>query len=412
MPWLVGTALIHSLAVTEKRDAFKRWTVLLAIFAFSLSLLGTFLVRSGVLTSVHAFATDPARGVFILILLGIAVGGSLLLYAIRAPLVRDTGRFQLISREGFLLGNNVVLIVAAGSVLLGTLYPLILEGLNLGKISVGPPYFNTVFVPLMLLLALFLGAGPMARWKQQSIGELVRRLGWVFGLSLAIGILAPYAASQKAVFSVIAGLTVAIWIALTTLLGIWNRIKNREGIVAGARSLSRSFMGMSLAHLGFAVSIVGVTLTSIYGLERDVSVSVGDSAELGAYEFRFEGLQEVEGPNYQAMEGTVSIFKNGEKITTLNPQKRIYRVQTSPMTEAGIDAGLFRDLFVALGESLGNNTWSLRIQFKPFVRWIWLGGIFMALGGALAASDRRYRVSAQKMRFKVKTPQSVATAKI
>jgi cytochrome c-type biogenesis protein CcmF len=411
MPWLVGTALIHSLAVTEKRDAFKRWTVLLAIFAFSLSLLGTFLVRSGVLTSVHAFATDPARGIFILILLGITVGGSLLLYAIRAPQVRDTGRFHLFSREGFLLANNVVLVVAAGSVLLGTLYPLILEGLGLGKISVGPPYFNTVFVPLMLVLAFLLGIGPLTRWKQQSLSELIKKLGLIFAISLAIGILAPYAVDQGEVFSAVAGLTVAIWIALTTLLGIWNRLRNRGG-ATGVRSLPRSFVGMSLAHLGFAISIVGVTLTTIYGQDRDVGVTIGETAELGAYEFRLDAVREIDGPNYQAIEGTVSVLEDGEQITTLHPQKRIYRVQTSPMTEAGIDAGIFRDLFVALGESLGNNVWSLRIQFKPFVRWIWFGGLFMALGGAIAASDRRYRVSAQKMHLKLKTPQPVTLAKV
>jgi cytochrome c-type biogenesis protein CcmF len=412
MPWLVGTALIHSLAVTEKRDAFKRWTVLLAIFAFSLSLLGTFLVRSGVLTSVHAFATDPTRGIFILILLGVAVGGSLLLYAIRAPQILDIGRFRLISREGFLLANNVVLVVAAGSVLLGTLYPLILEGMGLGKISVGPPYFNTVFIPLMLILAFLLGIGPMARWKQQNITEIIKRRGLIFIISLAIGVLAPYTVNQGEAFSAIAGITVAVWIILTTLLGIWNRSRNRGGAATGVLSLSRSFVGMSLAHLGFATSIVGITITSIYGLERDVGITIGEAAELGAYEFRLDSIHETNGPNYQATEGTVSILKNGELITTLQPQKRIYRVQTSPMTEAGIEAGLFRDLFVALGESLGENKWSLRIQYKPFVRWIWLGGLFMAFGGAIAASDRRYRISARKMRFKLKTPQPATTVGI
>jgi cytochrome c-type biogenesis protein CcmF len=309
------------------------------------------------------------------------------------------------------LANNVVLVVAAGSVLLGTLYPLILEGLGLGKISVGPPYFNTVFVPLMLVLAFLLGIGPLTRWKQQSLSELIKKLGLIFAISLAIGILAPYAVDQGEVFSAVAGLTVAIWIALTTLLGIWNRLRNRGG-ATGVRSLPRSFVGMSLAHLGFAISIVGVTLTTIYGQDRDVGVTIGETAELGAYEFRLDAVREIDGPNYQAIEGTVSVLEDGEQITTLHPQKRIYRVQTSPMTEAGIDAGIFRDLFVALGESLGNNVWSLRIQFKPFVRWIWFGGLFMALGGAIAASDRRYRVSAQKMHLKLKTPQPVTLAKV
>ncbi|CAB1276521.1 heme lyase CcmF/NrfE family subunit [Candidatus Nitrosacidococcus tergens] len=410
MPWLVGTALIHSLAVTEKRDAFKRWTVLLAIFAFSLSLLGTFLVRSGVLTSVHAFATDPARGIFILVLLGIAVGGSLLLYAVRAPKILDTGRFNLISREGFLLANNVVLIVAAGSIFLGTLYPLLLEGLNLGKISVGPPYFNTIFIPLMIILAFFLGIGTFARWKQQEMVEILKKRSLLFIVSIGIGALVPYLAHEINTLTGIAGITVAIWVILTTFLGIWNRIQNREKISSGIFAIPRSFAGMSLAHLGFAMSIIGVTVTSIYGLERDVSVNKGESATLGAYEFRLDSIHRVRGPNYNAIEGDVSILKNGELVTTLKPQKRTYLVQTSPMTEAGIYGGLFKDLFVALGEDLGEGKWSLRVQYKPFVRWIWFGGLFMAIGGVIAISDRRYRIGVQK-HAKLKVQQPIEAAK-
>ncbi|CAH9018981.1 heme lyase CcmF/NrfE family subunit [Candidatus Nitrosacidococcus sp. I8] len=410
MPWLVGTALIHSLAVTEKRDAFKRWTVLLAIFAFSLSLLGTFLVRSGVLTSVHAFATDPTRGIFILVLLGIAVGGSLLLYAVRAPKILDTGRFNLISREGFLLANNVVLVVAAGSIFLGTLYPLLLEGLNLGKISVGPPYFDTIFIPLMIVLAFLLGIGTFARWKQQEMMEILKKRSLLFVISMGLGASAPYLAHEINTLAGVAGITMAIWVILTTFLGIWNRIQNREKISSGIFAIPRSFVGMSLAHLGFAVSIIGVTVTSIYGLERDVSVNKGESATLGAYEFRLNSIHRVRGPNYNAIEGDVSILKNGELVTTLKPQKRTYLVQTSPMTEAGIYGGLFRDLFVALGEDLGEGKWSLRVQYKPFVRWIWFGGLFMAIGGVIAASDRRYRVGIQK-HAKLKVQQPIEAAK-
>jgi cytochrome c-type biogenesis protein CcmF len=398
MPWLVGTALIHSLAVTDKRDAFKSWTVLLAIAAFSLSLLGTFLVRSGVLTSVHAFATDPARGVFILALLGITIGGSLLLYAIRAPTVRDTGSFRLMSREGFLLANNVILLVATGSVLLGTLYPLFLDALKLGKISVGHPYFDTVFLPLMVLLGLLLGIGPIAHWKREEWRDLVKRL-WPWAIAaLVIALSTPWVYSRQHVLSAAVGLYTAAWIVGTVLLGLRERLMHQRDLGGFIRALPRSFIGMSLAHLGFAMSIVGVTMVSLYGEERDVRLAVGETASVGGYGFRLEELRDVAGPNYQAMEARVTVLKGETIVAELQPQKRSYRVQTNAMTEAGIAAGFFRDLYVAMGEPLSENAWSIRLQYKPLIRWIWFGGVVMACGGFLALSDRRYRLAARKTR--------------
>jgi cytochrome c-type biogenesis protein CcmF len=411
MPWLVGTALIHSLAITEKRDAFKRWTVLLAICAFSLSLLGTFLVRSGVLTSVHAFATDPARGIFILIFLGITVGGSLLLYALRAPHVRDTGSFDPISREGFLLGNNLILLTAAASVLLGTLYPLALDVLGLGKISVGPPYFNTLFAPLMVVLGLLLGLGTLSRWKQQPFWSLLRRLGLGFALCLAVAVTVPFLIDHgQLLIQVAAGLLSAFWVALTSLIGIRERLVHKRTLGGMVRVLPRAFVGMSLAHGGLAMAIIGVTLSSMYGTERDVKLTLGESAEVGGYRFVLDAVDDLEGPNYRAVEARVSVYRGEERITELRPQKRIYRVQTMPMTEAGIDAGLFRDLYVALGEPLGEKSWSMRLQFKPYVRWIWFGGLMMALGGVLAATDRRYRLAPRQSEVSAKTAALATTA--
>ncbi len=394
MPWLLGTALLHSLAVTDKRDAFKRWTCLLAIAAFSLSLLGTFLVRSGVLTSVHAFATDPERGVFILGILIVSVGGSLLLYALRAPSIQDTGRFQPLSREGLLLLNNVLLLVAAAAVLLGTLYPLLLDALGLGKISVGPPYFNTVFVPVVLVLGLALGVGPITRWKAQGARELWARLAplavaaLVLGAALALGL-----AAAKAL-PIAAGLCGALWIAITTGLGLYDRLAHRSRWLPALRALPRGFVGMSLAHLGLAVTMVGVTLSATLGAERDLKLSPGESAEIGGYRFKLEGLSQVAGPNYRADEATLSVWRGSDRVIELRPQKRVYRVQQNPMTEAAIDAGVLRDLYVALGEPIGPQAWSVRLQYKPCVRWIWFGGLMMAIGGVLAAGDRRYRTRA------------------
>jgi cytochrome c-type biogenesis protein CcmF len=397
MPWLVGTALMHSLAATEKRGAFKAWTVLLAILAFSLSLLGTFLVRSGVLTSVHAFATDPERGVFILMFLGVVIGGSLLLYAWRAPRIKSSASYQMVSRETALLLNNVLLVATTATILLGTLYPLVLDALGVGKISVGPPYFNAVFVPLMAPLALLVGFGALARWKQDSFGRLERKLRWALIASVVVGAFLPVVALPHYSWGAALGIVLAIWVTLTAAVGVYDRIANKTYKLRALGTIPRGFWGMTLGHVGIAVFIVGVTLTSIYSVEEDVRMSPGDAHELAGYEFRFEGVRDVEGPNYFAQEGTLRAFVDGREVALLSPQKRIYRVQQSPMTEAAIDAGLTRDLFVALGDPLGETgAWSLRLYHKPFIRWIWLGTIFMTIGGLLAATDKRYRAALKR----------------
>ena len=389
MPWLVGTALMHSLAVTEKRGTFKAWSVLLAIFAFSLCLLGTFLVRSGVLTSVHAFATDPARGVFILLFLVIVVGGSLAIYAWRAPQLVSAGRFKLFSRETALLLNNVILVVACVSVLLGTLYPLAIDALGLGKISVGPPYFNSVFIPLTAPLALLLGVGIMVRWKQDKVLRLVKKLSAVAIVSLIAGTASAAMAPQFHLLTLF-GMTLAFWITLTTLQGLYERIAGKG--MRGLMAVPRSYMGMAIAHIGVAIFIVGLTLTSSYSTEKDVRLAPGESYEMGGYSFLFKGARGYQGPNFLADEGHVVVTREGEMIADLHPQKRRY-LSGMPMTEAAIDAGLTRDLFVAMGEPLGEGgAWSLRLYHKPFVRWLWLAAIFMAVGATLAASDRRYRL--------------------
>jgi cytochrome c-type biogenesis protein CcmF len=398
MPWLVGTALMHSLAVTEKRGAFKAWTVLLAIFAFSLSLLGTFLVRSGVLVSVHAFATDPARGLFILAFLGVVVGGSLILYAWRAPAVSGGGTFELVSRETLLLVNNVLLVVAATSILLGTLYPLVLDALGLGKISVGPPYFSSVFVPLMVPLALVLGMGPLARWKHSNPSELLTRLRFAFVAALVISIPYPAVALGEQSWGAVLGVGLAVWVIFTTLQNLRARAAHGQTWLAGLRALPRGFYAMTLAHFGVGIFIVGITLTSIYSVERDVKLAPGEAVELAGYSFRFEGVTNVDGPNYKAARGTVRVTRGDGPVAVLHPEKRVYLVQTNPMTESAIDDGLLRDLYVSLGEDLGNGAWSVRAYYKPYIRWIWLGPLLMALGGLLAASDRRYRVLARRGR--------------
>jgi len=400
LPWLVGTALMHSLAVTEKRGTFKAWTVLLAVSAFSLSLLGTFLVRSGILTSVHAFATDPARGVYILIFLIIVIGGSLTLYALRAPSIRSSTTFELFSRETALLFNNVILVVVAASVLLGTLYPLLLDALGFGKISVGPPYFNSVFVPLTIPLALLLGVGAMMRWKQDNPMRLVKALGFLFAVSVVVGGLLPLFFSRYE-FGAAIGLMLATWITLTALQGIRLRLMNKGYTYASIKSVPRSFFGMSIAHIGVAVFIVGITLTSIYSEEKDVRMIPGEKYLLNGYSFEFKGVRSTQGPNYHAEKGHLTVSKDNQLVATMYPEKRVYRVQRSPMTEAAIDAGLTRDLFIALGEPRGaDGAWSLRLYVKPFIRWIWFGTLIMALGGLLAATDRRYRFAGKKMNHK------------
>jgi cytochrome c-type biogenesis protein CcmF len=417
MPWLVGTALIHSLAVTEKRGGFKSWTVLLAIAAFSLSLLGTFLVRSGVLTSVHAFATDPKRGIFILAFLTVVIGGSLLLYAWRAKQVGLGGKFEVVSRESFLLANNVLLAVAAGSVLLGTLYPLIIDALGMGKLSVGPPYFNTVFVALMVPAVFLMGVGPIARWRKASLPELAVRLRWAFAASAITALVLPFAiGGWKPLVSL--GLLLAFWIVATTLLNLRDRVKTTSGasgLFQKLRMQSRSYYGMQLAHVGVAVFIIGVTLVTGFQAEQDVKMLRGDTVSVGGYDFRLNGIKEVAGPNYQAVRGEIEISRGGQSLRTMYPEKRSYVASGNAMTETAIDTGIFRDLYISLGEPVGNNAWSVRVHYKPFVSWIWGGAVLMALGGGLAVSDRRYALAARKERLaraaaRTETAPALATA--
>ncbi|MEX0959071.1 MAG: heme lyase CcmF/NrfE family subunit [Burkholderiales bacterium] len=397
LPWLTGTALMHSLAVTEKRGGFKVWTVLLAIITFSLSLLGTFLVRSGVLTSVHAFATDPTRGVFILIFLVIVIGASLALFAWRAPRVGLGGQFDPVSRESALLANNVMLLVAAGSVLLGTLYPLFLDALGLGKLSVGPPYFESVFVPIMAPAIFLMGVGPLAKWKLASIPDLAIRLKWAFGVSLVTALLLPFTMGRWTPM-IAFGFLLALWVMTAGFANLWERVSQLAAASGGARAgqlgkLPRGYYGMLLAHFGVGVFIIGVTMVNSYEIERDVELAKGESVEVAGHAFRLDGLTEVDGPNYDATRGTVTVLKNGKAQRTLHPEKRMYHVQQMPMTEAAINSGFTRDLYVSLGDHVGGDTWVVRVYYKPFVNWIWGGALLMALGGVLGVTDRRYRLA-------------------
>ncbi|QTN26233.1 heme lyase CcmF/NrfE family subunit [Rhodoferax sp. AJA081-3] len=383
LPWLLGTALLHSLAVTEKRGSFKSWTVLLAIGAFSLSLLGTFLVRSGVLTSVHAFATDPRRGVFILVLLVVVVGSSLALFAWRAPKVALGGTFALVSRESLMLVGNVLLVVACASVLLGTLYPLIIDAMHLGKISVGPPYFNAVFVPIMVPVLFLMAAVPLARWKQADIKDIAMRM-WIPGvLALVAGGLVPSVMGGWTMLTGM-GVALAVWIAASGVIQIARRLTS--GLPPA------SFWGMHLGHLGIAVFVFGVTLVGGFQQEQDVRMEPGDTVTVGGYLFKMVGVRDVPGPNYSAAQGTFEVSKNGGSVQVLHPEKRNYFSSTMPMTEAAIDSGFTRDVYVSLGEPLEGKAWAVRVYFKPFVDWIWGGCVLMALGGFLAMLDRRYRL--------------------
>ena len=404
MPWLVGTALVHSLAVTEKRGSFKSWTVLLAICAFALSLLGTFLVRSGVLTSVHAFATDPSRGIFILTFLFIVISCSLVLFAWRAPKVGLGGKFDLLSRESMLLTNNILLLVAAASVLLGTLYPLIIDALGLGKLSVGPPYFEAVFVPVMTPAIFLIGVGPISRWKQMSLPALAVRLRWAFAVSIASALIAPYFMGEwRPMISF--GLLLAFWIIVCVFVNIKHRLGNsrEEGLFRKLAKQSRSYYGMHLAHLGVAVFIIGVTLVSGYETEKDVRMEIGSKVSVGGYTFQFNGTSNVVGPNYKAVRGDIAVLKDGQFIRNLYPEKRTYNASGMAMTEAAIDTGLFRDLYVALGEPLTNGAWVVRAYHKPFVDWIWLGCLLMAIGGITSVTDRRYRLKIAKKKSVITT---------
>ncbi|BAP78992.1 cytochrome c-type biogenesis protein CcmF [Pseudomonas sp. MT-1] len=403
MPWLVGTALIHSLAVTEKRGVFKSWTVLLAIAAFSLSLLGTFLVRSGVLTSVHAFATDPARGVFILAFLLVVIGGSLTLFALRAPVVKSQIGFGLWSRETLLLVNNLLLVVATSMILLGTLYPLLLDALSDTKLSVGPPYFNAMFLPLVGALMLALGVGVLVRWKNTPVKWLIGMLTPVLITSAVLGGLGSMLFGDFH-WAVLAVCMLAGWVVSAGVRDILDKTRHK-GLLKGLRSLAPSYWGMQLAHFGLVVCALGVVLTSQQSDERDLRLAPGESLQLGGYSFVFDGAKHFEGPNFTSDKGTIRVFEGNKQVATLYPEKRLYTVQQMPMTEAGIDAGFTRDLYVALGEPLENGAWAVRVHIKPFVRWIWLGALMMSLGGVLSVSDKRYRV---KVRTRVREALGLA----
>jgi cytochrome c-type biogenesis protein CcmF len=417
MPWLLGTALIHSLAVTEKRGAFKSWTVLLAIGAFSLSLLGTFLVRSGVLTSVHSFASDPKRGIFILGFLVLVIGASLLLFAWRAPKVGLGGKFDMLSRESLLLSNNVLLSVASASVFIGTLYPLFMDALGYGKLSVGAPYFQAVFVPLMVPMVFMMGLGPLARWKKMTVPDLARRVKWGFASALVTALLLPLLMgkflsleSNKWSPMIVLGLLMSFWIIASLVISLRQRLSGEGEFLLRVRKQSLSYYGMQLAHLGVAVFIIGVTLVKGYETERDVRMNVGDTIMAGGYEFRFNGVTQTPGPNYVAGVGHVTVNKDGRLVGELHPEKREYNVSGMPLTEASIQTGVFRDLYVSLGEPIpeSDGAWAVRIYIKPFVDWIWAGCLFMALGGILAVSDRRYRIH-QKISAKASSEPVIST---
>ncbi|WP_414633241.1 heme lyase CcmF/NrfE family subunit [Cellvibrio sp. UBA7661] len=391
LPWLIGTALIHSLAVTEKRGLFKSWTILLAIFTFSLSLLGTFLVRSGVLTSVHAFANDPERGVFILGFLLLVVGGSLTLYALRAPVVKSSVGFSLLSREALLLGNNILLTIIMIMVLLGTLYPLVADALGLGKISVGPPYFNMFFLPLMGLLCLLMAFGPISNWKRTSTSQFIALLWKPWVISLVIALIFPLVYRDK--YEILAAVTVfvASWIVTAQLADLIYRLRNSDSFLQGLKKLSLSYYAMLIAHAGIAVTTVGVGLTSIYTEQRDVRMEIGQHVTVVEYEFILNELVHIDGPNYTAEQANITVLKNGQFLREMKPQKRRYLASGSVMTEVELDVGLFRDLYVAMGEPLTETAWAMRVHLKPFVRWIWLGALMMAFGAVLAVADKRYR---------------------
>ncbi len=416
MPWLVGTALIHSLAVTEKRSSFKNWTVLLAILAFSLSLLGTFLVRSGVLVSVHAFATDPARGVYILMFLAVVIGGSLLLYAIRAPKIKSIGQFELVSRETALLLNNVLLLVAMFTILVGTLYPLFLDAMNAGKISVGPPYFNAVFVPLMLPLVLVVGVGPFLRWKKATLADTLKKLIKIFIIGLIIGIGLPFLIAGKTSILVVLGITLGGWSIFSAVYYLLKNLKrsdSKQSAIQHLKKIPRATYGMTLAHIGIGIFVFGVTFVNAFEQEKELPMKVGEKVEMAGYEFRFNGVRTVQGPNYSSKMGSIDVYKNNKPVAKLFPEKRTYLVQQNPMTEAGIDSGFLRDVYVSLGEQINNEAWGVRLYYKPFIQWIWLGAGLMALGGLLAALDRRYRlkIKREKVEQSVKSKEAaIATS--
>ncbi|MGB1885025.1 MAG: heme lyase CcmF/NrfE family subunit [Gammaproteobacteria bacterium] len=408
MPWLTGTALMHSLAATEKRDVFKSWTVLLAIAAFGLSLLGTFLVRSGVLTSVHAFATDPERGIFILVFLALVIGGALALYAWRGVENFRGNSYELTSRECFLLFNSVLLSVATATVLLGTLYPLFLDALGLGKISVGPPYFNAVFIPLMTPVLVLLALGQASHWKRDRFRRIVRVLR-APALALVVMLIACAAtlnAGNK--LSALFGLALALWVIAASVSLVVDRCRLRRRPLAALFSLPPAFAGQIIAHIGFAVTVVGVTMVSVYGVDKHLRMGPGDRTLLSGYEFEFVQTRQVDGPNYDGTEILFNVWSEGTLVATLTPQKRRYQIRRQTMTEAGIDAGFTRDVYVSLGEPLEGDDWSVRLNVKPFVRWLWLGALLMGGGALLAACDARFR--RRRSRANAVAPENASSA--
>ena len=386
MPWLVGTALVHSLAVTDKRGLFKSWTLLLAILAFSLSLLGTFLVRSGVLVSVHSFAADPTRGIFILAFLVVMIGGALALYAWRAPLLKSAAGFELGARESFLLFNNVLLVIAAATVFAGTLAPLISDALKLGTVSVGPPYFNPTFMLSMLPLLALLSVGIHANWKRGRLGDKTRTLLYTFiaAAVLACGVVFGVYSHGRILTPI--GMTLGVWIILSSLVDPIDRW--RRGL-----SLSRAVLGMTTAHIGLALAVIALTAVQSFTVERDVALAPGATASVGGYEFRFDGVQPVEGPNFEAMGATLVVTRHGRQVAVLHPQKRQYWVQRQVTSETAIRFDRGNNILLALGEDLGAGRWSVRVQIRPLVSLIWIAAFIMAMGGALAATDRRYRTA-------------------
>ena len=393
MPWLAGTALLHSLAVTEKRGSFKAWTVLLAILAFSLCLLGTFLVRSGILVSVHAFASDPTRGLYVLAYLIVVIGGSLTLYAYKGSQIRSRDNAERYSRESLLLLNNILLMTALCVVLLGTLLPLVHKQLGLGSISIGAPFFDQMFLIIMTPFALLLGIGPLVKWRRDQFSAIRMPVIASVIIMLIAGFALPYLLQDKLTVSAVLGTMMTVIIVLLSLYEMHQRATYRDTFWRGITKLSRSHWGMILAHLGVAMTVWGIAFSQNYSIERDVRMNVGDTVQIAGYDFTFKGISDANGPNYVGGKAQIDISRDGKHETTLYAEKRLYTVSKMPMTEAAIDWGFSRDLYAALGEKLDNNAWALRLYYKPFIRWIWLGGLFMALGGVLCMFDRRYRFS-------------------
>jgi len=397
MPWLAGLALLHSLAVTEKRGVFKAWTIMLAIFSFALSLLGTFLVRSGVITSVHSFAADPTRGLVILAILGIIIGGGLLMFAVRGWRLTVESQYQLISRESFLVINNVIILISTLVVLLGTLYPIIADAFNLGQVSVGPPYFNALFVPLTWLLLIAMGMGSNIRWKKDKRPLL--GVGMVIAVSsLVLAAIIAYFAHPSSMLNIGVTLAVSFWVLLWMVIDFRDKTKNAPSLFKGLRQLRLSYWGQQVAHIGVLIAVIGVAFTTSLSIERDVAMAEGDTVNVQGYDFSLVDFQEIKASNFDATQATVAVSKDGRAVATLTPEKRTYIISTMPTTEAAIDPSLMRDVYVALGEPIaeGSNEWALRIYVKPLIRWIWLGAIIMALGGLLSMLDKRYRIKKSK----------------